>query len=340
MDDLILEKDTRSQLLTTKEGEQYRFTLITSSAFEDRDGEIISEKALERDCDEMELTGDYGELLWWHCDGTQHAQDKEARPYIPLGKVDISLVSDKLNFESGLYYDNSIGQMFEEKAADFGASKSFYHLEDEPKDGVYNFIRTKERSILPRTKEANLLTRLFGQKEKEMADNKERIAALQEKLGKEKTDELLAKGKAMTEQAEKFLKSKEKAEEEVKKDKEKSESVLTFETIAETEKAMTGNIVQLRQTMKEMSDTIAAQNMKLVSQTKEFEDVKTTVAELTGMVGALIGVQPKGGFKASEKGASPELTDEQKKLAKETEKSFSQPDITDWLISGVNIPAV
>lgn len=338
---MIMFQDAQSQFLTTKESDgKYRWTMITGSAFQDRDGEIISTKAFERDCDEMELTGDYGELLWWHCDGTQHATDKEARPYIPLGKCDTSFVYEKLNIESGTYYENQIGEHFETHSKEFGASKSFYHREDEPnEEGVYTFIRTKERSLLPRTKEANLLTRLFGQKEKEMADNKERIKALAEKLGEEKVNELLEQGKAMSQKAEEFLASKEKKEE---PKEEKVEAVATKEltdAIATLKETTESTLVSLKE-MKVSVDSVVAKFKELEEANKEILALKENMAQTQGAVATLMGFTPKGfsKFEASKEGNEAELTPEQKKLAdKVKEASGNKSDLdylSTWIITG------
>lgn len=342
MEDMVMYKDANAQFLTTKESDgKYRWTMITGSAFEDKDGEIISTKAFERDCDEMELTGDYGELLWWHCDGTQHATDKEARPYIPLGVCDTSFVYEKLNIESGTYYDNQIGEHFESHSKEFGASKSFYHKEDEPTDeGVYTFIRTKERSLLPRTKEANLLTRLFGQKEKEMADNKQRIDALKEKLGEDKVTELLEQGKAMSKKAEEFLASKEKKEE--TKVEEKVEAVATKEltdAIATLKEATESNLVSLKE-MKVSVDSVVAKFKELEEANKEILALKENMAQTQGAVATLMGFTPKGfsKFEASKEGKEAELTEEQKKLAaKVKEASVNKSDLdylSAWIMTG------
>lgn len=338
-------KDAEAKFLTTKEGDRYRWTMITGSAFIDRDGEIISTKAFEDDCDQMELNGDYGELLWWHCDGTKHSTDKEARPYLPLGSCDTSFVYEKLNYESGLYYDDAVGGIFNEKAAEFGASKSFYHKEEEPdEDGVYTFIRTKERSILPRTKEANLLTRLFGHKEmkeKEMANNKDRIAALTEKLGPEKTAELLEHGKELSKKAEEFLASKEQKEKEAELEavtKETAADVsLTLKEMALTTKELA---TALDETTRDAKALFEGTKAGFASQGKEVNALKADVAELQQSVAALLGIQPKAApFKASEKGKAPELTADQIKLAADAEKSFQSPDVVDWLIKGTSLEA-
>lgn len=340
--DMMMYKEVKSQFITTKDADgKVRWTMFTGSAFEDKDQEIISEKALQDDCDQMELTGDYGELLWWHSDGEMHITDKEARPYLPLGKCDISFVDNKINIESGTYYDDKVGAVLNEHSKEFGASKSFWHKEEEPVDGVYTYIRTKERSLLPRTKEANLLTRLFGQKEKEMADNKERIAALKEKLGEEKTNEILAQGKEMSEKADKFLASKEAKTPKKKKadDKEdaadegKDEESESMKEFTETLTAMKESSDKLLLTLKEQSDAFTVYKE---AKDKELDEVKANMAQVQSGLATLLGFQPKGGnkFVASESKdtVKKELTAEEKQ--KEKESLGFGGDVTSWIISG------
>lgn len=343
--DMVMYKEAKSQFLTTKEGEQYRWTLITGSSFEDRDGEIISEKAFMDDCDQMELTGDYGELLWWHCDGTQHATDKEARPYIPLGICDTSFVVDKCNIESGLYYDNDLGKVLSEKASKFGASKSFYHKEEEPIDGVYTYIRTKERSLLPRGKEANLLTKLFGlSKEKEMATNSERVDSFAKNAGVETKEAALELAKVLSEKAESFgLKNKDAKTKVAKKkdDKEDAADGNDDETAeGESMKEFTATLTAMKEssdklivTLKEQSDAFTAYKE---AQTKEMDEVKANMAQVQGGLATLLGFQPKGGnkFVASEskETVKKELTEDEK--LKEKQALGFGGDVTSWIISG------
>lgn len=343
---LVVEKEEYrdSQFLTTKEQGKYRWTLITGSAFEDRDGEIISEKAFQEDCDVMELTGDYGELLWWHCDGEVHPErgEKEARPYIPLGKCDTSLVYEKLNIESGTYYDDAVGAAFAANAGKLGASKAFYHKAGEPVDGVFSYIRTKERSLLPRTKEANLLTRLFGgNKEKEMADNKQRVAQLIETLGEEDAKKVLEQAKAMSEQAEAFLKSKEAAgqKQELQPQPELAAQLVAMKEAGDKLSAELKAATEGFQSAKEAMEKSAKDYAEYKAQAeKDTAELREDVAKLSTAVSALLGIQPKGAerFLASKDGKVVELTEEQKKKEKE---ALGQADdgfggLTSWLISG------
>lgn len=327
-------KEATAQFLTTKEENgKYRWTLMSGSAFRDKDQEIISTKAFEDDCDRMELTGDFGELLWWHSDGEIHKGEKEARPYLPLGSCDISLVYEKINIESGLYYDNEVGAHFSEKAANFGASKSFYHKADEPdKDGVITYIVTKERSLLPKHKEANFLTRLFGTKEQKMATNKDRLAALEKELGPEKMAAYLAEAKAMSEKADGVLDSKEAKTEETKVETKET----TVDPLADIK-------VLLETSAKEQKDAIAGLKTELLAEqekaAKELGELKTDVAQLQKGYAALLGFESKSNHKASEKGKAAELTEEQKKLADKVKEAQGAPaegilGLADFVLNG------
>lgn len=206
------------KLFITKDAktDKYRWTLFTSSSFKDRDKDILSQAALEKDCDEMDLTGEYGILNFWHCDGLLHAGEKEVRPFIPLGSCDMSFMRGKVNIESGLFYDDRVGEKMLAQASQLAASKEFFYLDptyDKETDAnVYSYIRTKGRALLPRGKESNLLTRLFvWRKDKEMADNKERVAKFKEVLADEDlAEDILKQADAIVQKAEQYkLASKE-----------------------------------------------------------------------------------------------------------------------------------
>lgn len=342
-DIMYKEVNAKSELVTTKDATgKWRWTLITSSAFEDRDGEIVSEKALKKDCDQMEFTGEYGELLWWHSDGDIHGTEKEARPYLPLGNCDTSFVYKKLNIESGLYYDDSVGEIFSKKTKEFGASKSFYHLPDEPVDGVYSYIRTKERSILPLGKEANFLTRLFGWREKEMANTKERIQALREKLGDDEADKILQHAKEQSLKAEKLLASKEKKvdpddddddDEDEGKDKEAQGLELA---VKEMKQSITDGFAQVTKELTPLKDEVEKQSKRL-------EVLEQNAERTNKRVQRLMGEQPKNkskAFRASEDDdteidAATEL--KYKELLEKREKEMNQEgdgSVTDWFMRG------
>jgi hypothetical protein len=127
---------------------KYRWVAFSSSSYQDREGEIVSQKALEDDTARMNATGQYGTLDWWHT------------PLI-IGQCDFSSMHGKISVESGTFNDEWVGERMA-AAKELAASRSFMHPLNEPDaDGVYHHIETFSRAILPRGKESNLLTQVF-----------------------------------------------------------------------------------------------------------------------------------------------------------------------------------
>lgn len=146
----------------------YRWVIVSSSSFEDRDKEIVSQKALEEDTDAMNQGGQFGWLDWWHTP-------------IVLGDCDFSAMHGKLSIESGTFRNGDVAVKLAEHANELAASRSFRHSVTEPgADGVYTHIRTFARALLPRGKESNLLTQVT-------------IAPTEESMQDEKRKELVAK---------------------------------------------------------------------------------------------------------------------------------------------------
>jgi hypothetical protein len=181
-----------SSLMVHKEGEQYRWTLTSSSAYQDREREIVSQAALDADAARMTASGNYGTLDWYHLYShggrwiagkeLTPAQVLEAKP-LRLGACDFSAMHGRIAIESGTFDNPDIGEMFLANAKEFGVSRSFFHAPNEPDaEGVYHSIQTFSRSLLPRGKESNLLTMLFGNKEKPTM-NADRIMELVKKFG-------------------------------------------------------------------------------------------------------------------------------------------------------------
>lgn len=171
----------------------YRWVLVSSSAFRDNDGEIVSLKALEEDAEQMTAKGDYGTLDWWHLwwhDGAWKAgrdlapQDIVNAKPLRLGVCDFSAMHDLVSIESGTFDNPEVGARLAEHQDELAGSRSFWHSRLEPDaDGVYTKIRTFSRALLPRGKEANALTRFYTAKEKEMSMPIDKIKELIKKLG-------------------------------------------------------------------------------------------------------------------------------------------------------------
>ena len=171
----------------------YRWVLVSSSAFRDNDGEIVSLKALEEDTAQMIAKQDYGTLDWWHLwwhDGAWKAgrdlepQDIVRAKPLRLGTCDFSAMHDLASIESGTFDNPEVGAKLAEHQNELAGSRSFWHSKLEPDaNGVYTKIRTFSRALLPRGKEANALTRFYAAKEKEMSMPIDKIKELIKKLG-------------------------------------------------------------------------------------------------------------------------------------------------------------
>lgn len=149
----------------------YRWVTISSSAYQDRDGEIVSTKALAQDCDRADLDGDYGPLRWWHV------------PNLDIGDCDFNMMNGRLLIESGTFRDERVGEILKEASGDYDVSLGFKHPVTEPDSNkVFHNIRRFERSILPAGRASNLLT-LFYVKGDDMASQKEKEDALRSLLG-------------------------------------------------------------------------------------------------------------------------------------------------------------
>lgn len=124
-----------------------RWVAQSSTAYQDRDKEIVSTKALERDCVFADRTGSYGPLRWWHTPG------------LDLGDCDFNAMHGRVLIESGTFRSPAIAQKVARAAADLEISLGFLHLPTEPDaEGVFHHIRRFERSLVPRGKASNRFT--------------------------------------------------------------------------------------------------------------------------------------------------------------------------------------
>lgn len=129
----------------------YRWVMRSTTAYRDRDGEIITTKALEADAERMTATGQYGPLRYWHI-GQPDPFDLTAPwgPGLDLGDCDYSIVIGRTSIESGTFKSAAIGRAFAASADDYEASPGFFHPPDQPNvAGEYNDIRRFERSTVP-----------------------------------------------------------------------------------------------------------------------------------------------------------------------------------------------
>lgn len=158
---------------------RYRWVMVSSTAFRDRDGEIVSIKALEDDVAASDLTGIYGPLRWWHVPG------------LDIGDCDYRCVVGKSLLESGTFRDDRIAEKIAQSAGQLQASIGFIHgAQDPDNDNVYHTIRTFERSLVPLGRAANPFTRLVVKEKVMLTTEKEQV--LRATVGNAQADELLA----------------------------------------------------------------------------------------------------------------------------------------------------
>jgi hypothetical protein len=150
----------------------WRWVLLSSNAYRDLDGEIVSMKAIQKDIDlgdRMKEKGeikDYGPLRWWHVKGAD------------IGDCDFRMLQGRVLIESGTFRDQNIGAAVAHKAKDLQVSIGFNHPFSEPdSDGVFHTIKTFERSLVPSGRVANPLTAVFAKKGVDMTTLKEKLEA-------------------------------------------------------------------------------------------------------------------------------------------------------------------
>lgn len=147
----------------------YRWVLLSSNSFEDRDQEIVSQKALERDVERADADKEYGPLRWWHVKG------------LDIGDCDFNMVYGRVLVESGTFRDWRYGEAVERRAKELGASIGFHHPASEPDaEGVFYNIRRYERSLLPRAFASNPFTSVQLVKESAMPTQADKVKAFAE----------------------------------------------------------------------------------------------------------------------------------------------------------------
>lgn len=169
-----------------------RWVLISSNSFQDREQEIVSQKALEADVERADKEGDYGTLDWWHLDGYPDKNSGEPTPLAVLGHCTGNAMHGRMLIEWGDFVSDDVGQAIKAIAPDLAASIAFLYPKGEPDaQGTYHHIRRYSRALLPKRFASNPLTALpiIVQEEKHMV--KEKVAALKAVLGGD--DELVNK---------------------------------------------------------------------------------------------------------------------------------------------------
>lgn len=161
-------KEHSSGLSVYKESGEWRWVLRSSTAYRDRDGEIVSIKALQDDCDRADSDGNYGPLRWWHVPG------------LDIGDCDFNMVYGKTLVESGTFRSPEIAHAVAKEAKRLHVSIGFNHPRNQPdENGVFSKIKRFERSLLPMGRASNPFTAVpaVRKEHEDMASVQEKIKA-------------------------------------------------------------------------------------------------------------------------------------------------------------------
>lgn len=276
------ESKEMSLTITKDADDKWRWTLLSTNAFEDRDGEVISQKALETDLEQSEKTykevGDYGPLRWWHV----VLGDDPVTDGLDIGRCDFRGMEDRIMVESGTFDNEELGEAFAEHSKELGGSVGFKHSTSEPdSDKVFNSIRIFERSLLPRERASNPLAQLIIEKEGGIMV-KEKIEKLNAILGgTDKAEKVLGKAKEAQAAAEaEGVRTKE-----VEKVTTKADEPVVDASDELTQEEWDGFVEAVGTALEQIAE--AEENPEVAEETKEFDELKTALKEINDGQGKL-----------------------------------------------------
>ena len=167
----------------------HRWLARSTTAYRDRDREILPIAALDADSQRMTAAKQFGPLRWWHV-GRPDPLNRQA-PWgwgLDIGDCDFSTQIGTTRVESGTFRDPAVAQRIAKSADQYELSPGFFHTygPSGPPDGIYRAVRTFERSLVPTRygRASNLFTGLTV-KEHRMDPNEmeRRFKAAIESLG-------------------------------------------------------------------------------------------------------------------------------------------------------------
>lgn len=179
------------------DGEPWHF-MWSTNAFEDREKEIFSTKALDQFANEINTKDNKGYFNFWHIPGTDFAEKRFVE------------TSGRFLIEAGPYLKDERGKaalkffkQYKDGHPDFapegwGGSPEYRFNPEDRDDGVYDWLWIDRTSTLPRAAAANIYTH-SGQQEVKMStlegQRKDAAIAL---FGKDMIDNLLKEGEKRT----------------------------------------------------------------------------------------------------------------------------------------------
>jgi hypothetical protein len=141
-----------------------RWLAITTTAYEDKDREIISTKAIARAVELGDKTGERGPLRYWHVPGLDIGDCDYQAQGGPGGRFLI---------EGGTFRSKAMAELGATLSSQgYQMSPGFIHTADQPSNGVYDSILIFERSAVPPNRAANHFTRLRTKEEKVLTEEK------------------------------------------------------------------------------------------------------------------------------------------------------------------------
>lgn len=213
--DLAVENGASCPMVFKQANGQSRWILLSTNSYQDRDGEIVTQKSQEADTERMTTTRNYGPLRLWHL-GYPDTSTKEAGPGIDVGDCDYSQMFGRVRVESGTFRDERTAAAIKGRADQWAGSIGFFHPVDQPdRNGEYSDIYTFERSLLPRGRQSNYFAPLAAiVKENSMTTKDDKIKQLADLLGDNALADTVVKQAEATEKAaqERGLRFKEGAE--------------------------------------------------------------------------------------------------------------------------------
>jgi hypothetical protein len=159
-----------------------RWASVSSTAYRDRDGEIVSSKALIQAVAVADATGHRGPLRFWHVPG------------LDIGDCDFQAVAadGRALVESGTFRKPEYAAALKAHRGPLQVSIGFTHPATEPdREGVFHSINIFERSIVPDGRASNPFTRITT-KDRAMTLPPEKLKALETLLGADGARELIA----------------------------------------------------------------------------------------------------------------------------------------------------
>jgi hypothetical protein len=155
-----------------------RWLSVSSTAYRDRDQEIVSTKALSGAVMLADASGYRGPLRFWHVSGAD------------FGDCDYQATAQDGRFliESGTFRSPALAAAVKARCSDYQISIGFTHPANEPDpSGVFHHIAIFERSLVPKGRAANPFTQVqLATKEQRML-TAEKQAELTQLLGGDQT---------------------------------------------------------------------------------------------------------------------------------------------------------